>query len=429
MIGKEFKLRMKQTFGGRKFEVYKFKNFESHFRKQSNRKYLIYSSFVHHYHHIFHHLIPSIIMSLNGDKLIKTIAYFVFGSLSVYFFISSLLERANNSKRKKIGDKSDGTIPRSPKTPKFHPKDLYESLTELSNASILINHLGNCHCGQIKFIAEAPSEVHCTSHCYSNVRYPSFSIPVSQFHLLSGADFLVNYSVLLPSSHEIVTSGFCSQCGTYVIHCISSEFGETSPPSAICLNLDCLDRSKFEKVNILSKPSTLSTPLPNPPSLQQDSSSSSLNHQGQDMSYFPSQQQQQQQVVSQPTFISPPRSSTPSTLMTMRYSPSSSFGQTTHSSSTTTNTSGGHHHNYTTNPSLSTSHFSSLSPSPLSLPYEEEVDGVGEEGLMSLYSSSDPSSSSSTTSVGLKAKEKVDQFRFGNYFLFDVVLSFDWLVC
>lgn len=94
---------------------------------------------------------------------------------------------------------------------------------------------GGCHCGAVRFEAEADPrqamECNC-SHCQRKGFILTFT-PAEKFHLLSGADKLTEYRF----NKHAIAHRFCSVCGV-------QAFGMGTAPDGTetaAINLRCID--------------------------------------------------------------------------------------------------------------------------------------------------------------------------------------------
>lgn len=103
---------------------------------------------------------------------------------------------------------------------------------------------GSCHCGDIQFEIEAPAVVDVYNcNCSMCVRsgYLHLEVPASRFRLLSGEESLTTYTF----NTGVAKHTFCRTCG------IKSFYVPRSYPEGYSVNVNCLDKSSFEKINII----------------------------------------------------------------------------------------------------------------------------------------------------------------------------------
>ncbi len=107
--------------------------------------------------------------------------------------------------------------------------------------STLVTHRGGCHCGRVRFEADAPARIEAIECNCSICRMSGFLhliVPASRFRLLQGADALTEYTF----GTGVAKHRFCSVCG------IKAFYVPRSHPDGIDVNVLCLDRSTIEAI-------------------------------------------------------------------------------------------------------------------------------------------------------------------------------------
>ena len=95
-------------------------------------------------------------------------------------------------------------------------------------------HKGGCHCGRVRFEADAPPHpvVHeCNCSICSRTGYLHVIVPQADFTLLSGAQDLSRYTFNTGVAQHL----FCRHCG------IKSFYVPRSHPDCYSVNARCLD--------------------------------------------------------------------------------------------------------------------------------------------------------------------------------------------
>lgn len=93
---------------------------------------------------------------------------------------------------------------------------------------------GGCHCGAVRFAAEAPANVElldCNCSICAKAGYLHLSVPHGDFTLLRGGDALVSYRFGTGAAEHL----FCRTCG------IKSFYQPRSHPDCWSVNFRCLD--------------------------------------------------------------------------------------------------------------------------------------------------------------------------------------------
>jgi len=110
--------------------------------------------------------------------------------------------------------------------------------------SDLRRHRGSCHCGAVRFEVQAPavvSALSCNCSICSRHGYLHLIVDAARFHLLCGADVLSEYRFGTGVARHL----FCGICG------IKAFYIPRSKPEGYSVNLRCVDRQGFERVDIV----------------------------------------------------------------------------------------------------------------------------------------------------------------------------------
>jgi hypothetical protein len=94
-------------------------------------------------------------------------------------------------------------------------------------------HRGGCHCGRVRFEADAPAAITVQDCNCSLCRMSGFLhliVPASRFRLLAGADALIEYTF----NTGVAKHRFCRVCG------IKSFYIPRSNPDGVDINVRCL---------------------------------------------------------------------------------------------------------------------------------------------------------------------------------------------
>lgn len=107
----------------------------------------------------------------------------------------------------------------------------------------MVVHKGSCHCSQVEFEVEAPSnldvsECNC-SICYM-VGFQHIHVPKSRFRMLKGKDVLAEYQF----NTKVARHYFCTYCG------VKSFYVPRSHPDGISVNARCLSREKVSSIQV-----------------------------------------------------------------------------------------------------------------------------------------------------------------------------------
>lgn len=106
-----------------------------------------------------------------------------------------------------------------------------------------IRHLGECHCGRVKFQIRAPRVLNAFD-IHSKVRFPRIVIKGEDFENLTDENILSLYPVTNNNGNSIGIHAFCSYCGVHVLYSPSED------PKEVQINVDCLDDKTIEKINV-----------------------------------------------------------------------------------------------------------------------------------------------------------------------------------
>ncbi len=103
-----------------------------------------------------------------------------------------------------------------------------------------ITHRGSCHCGAVRFEADAATDAEvqsCNCSICSMTGYVHLIVPAAHFRLLTGASELETYTF----NTGVARHRFCRRCG------IKSFYVPRSNPDGISVNVRCLDPSTIGK--------------------------------------------------------------------------------------------------------------------------------------------------------------------------------------
>jgi len=104
-------------------------------------------------------------------------------------------------------------------------------------------HIGQCHCGTVKYEVEAPENLkvtQCNCSICSKTAYLHLIVPAAKFKLLSGENNIETYTF---DTHE-AKHMFCKTCG------IKSFYIPRSHPNGISVNLHCIDDATIKSYSI-----------------------------------------------------------------------------------------------------------------------------------------------------------------------------------
>lgn len=102
---------------------------------------------------------------------------------------------------------------------------------------------GRCHCGAVTWEADLPDEIvadECNCSICEMVGFLHVIVPRSKFKLLTGDDHLTEYRFNTGTARH----WFCKTCG------VKSFYIPRSNPDGYALNLRCMDRGQFSKIEI-----------------------------------------------------------------------------------------------------------------------------------------------------------------------------------
>jgi hypothetical protein len=107
----------------------------------------------------------------------------------------------------------------------------------------LVVHRGGCHCGRVRFEADAAAAITVQDCNCSLCRMTGFLhliVPASRFRLLTGADALTEYTF----NTGVAKHRFCRVCG------IKSFYIPRSNPDGVDINVRCLDPGSVTALTI-----------------------------------------------------------------------------------------------------------------------------------------------------------------------------------
>jgi len=109
----------------------------------------------------------------------------------------------------------------------------------------MVTHRGGCHCGEVRFEVEAPSNLEaqlCNCSICSMTAYLHLIVPKGRFRLLKGAESLETYTF----NTGVAQHHFCTNCG------IKSFYVPRSNPDGISVNIRCLRPESIERITVSS---------------------------------------------------------------------------------------------------------------------------------------------------------------------------------
>lgn len=182
------------------------------------------------------------------DRIVGLASTVVVGGVVILALHSWLKKVIVENRSKKRKDKGD---------------DVYNSrYSAMSSSPNTINviHNGSCHCHRVKFRIKA-SKVLNAVDIPSKIRYPRVTISSKNFESLTEDGIMSLYAIKEKGidDNDNMTVGihtFCSFCGVHVFYSPSID------PFEIQVNLDCIDRSNIDKVNISYMGVPESVPFP-----------------------------------------------------------------------------------------------------------------------------------------------------------------------
>lgn len=98
----------------------------------------------------------------------------------------------------------------------------------------LVNHRGNCHCGEVRFEVQAPRRAkvqECNCSICARTGFVHLIVPKDRFRLLHGKDMLQTYTFNTGTARHL----FCRRCG------IKSFYIPRSNPDGYSVNVRCLE--------------------------------------------------------------------------------------------------------------------------------------------------------------------------------------------
>jgi len=108
---------------------------------------------------------------------------------------------------------------------------------------MMTTHKGGCHCGRVRFEADAPAVIaatECNCSICQKSGYLHLFVALSNFRLLSGEDDLTTYTF----NTGVAKHRFCRHCG------IKSFYIPRSHPDGVSVNVRCLDPATIERVDV-----------------------------------------------------------------------------------------------------------------------------------------------------------------------------------
>ena len=111
------------------------------------------------------------------------------------------------------------------------------------NSDEFVVHRGGCHCGRVRFEADAPSALtvqDCNCSLCAMSGFWHLIVPAARFRLLSGADDLIEYTF----NTGVAKHRFCRVCG------VKSFYIPRSNPDGVDINARCLDAGSATGITI-----------------------------------------------------------------------------------------------------------------------------------------------------------------------------------
>lgn len=108
----------------------------------------------------------------------------------------------------------------------------------------MVNHVGGCHCGKVRFEVVAPVALEvsdCNCSVCNKSGYLHLIVPKSRFRLISGTEYLTTYQFNTGTARHL----FCSVCG------IKSFYVPRSHPDGISVNARCIDDGTIQALTIV----------------------------------------------------------------------------------------------------------------------------------------------------------------------------------
>ena len=184
-------------------------------------------------------------MSRSFDRIIGLASTVAVGSvvlLSIHSWIKRVITENRAKRRKEKGD------------------DVFRSRYSATSSPNNVIHNGSCHCHRVKFRIKT-SKVLNAVDIPSKIRYPRVTVSSKNFESLTEDGIMSLYAVKEKGNeYDHITVGvhtFCSFCGIHVFYSPSID------PFEIQVNLDCIDRTNVDKVNIsyLGIPESVACPI------------------------------------------------------------------------------------------------------------------------------------------------------------------------
>lgn len=129
----------------------------------------------------------------------------------------------------------------SPATPDIDPTTDPTTDPKRDRASH-VTHRGGCHCGRVRFEADAPAHIDaiaCNCSLCAKTGYLHLIVDRDRFRLLSGSDDLTTYRFNTGTAQHY----FCATCG------IKSFYVPRSHPDGYSLNVRCLDPDTIASIS------------------------------------------------------------------------------------------------------------------------------------------------------------------------------------
>ncbi|MEM7002733.1 MAG: GFA family protein [Pseudomonadota bacterium] len=107
----------------------------------------------------------------------------------------------------------------------------------------MIDHVGGCHCGRVRFRVRAPRSItvsQCNCSICTKSGYLGLIVPKENFTLLRGAEDLSEYRF----NTNTAAHTFCRHCG------IKSFYYPRSHPDGVNVNARCLDEGTVLKLKV-----------------------------------------------------------------------------------------------------------------------------------------------------------------------------------
>jgi hypothetical protein len=107
-----------------------------------------------------------------------------------------------------------------------------------------MKHTGTCHCGAVVIEVDVPAEVdvyECNCSMCERTGFLHLITSKANFHLLQGQEDLTTYTF----NTGVAQHYFCKHCGC------KPYYIPRSNPDGFSVNLRCLDKSGFQKINLI----------------------------------------------------------------------------------------------------------------------------------------------------------------------------------